>query len=288
MIKTKYTTDKKYMIIPDCYRPSPKYPTYPPYHKGLYLEDYFYNFSQGKTFSRTYIPIFWTTMYCDNVGIPIQPILNRLDKNGKYFIVCQHDDAPRETLPPDTLIFSSGGHYDDKPLIPLPSICSPIENPNKNRNRDIFCSFVGSITHNIRTNIINTLSNNQKYVLSYNNWTPSVPMEKFYYFKDITERSVFSLCPRGYGKSSNRMYESMQLGSIPVYVSDKHFLPWQDELDWSNLIIIIKDSEIEKIDDILTAIPQSQIDRMREYTSTIYNKYFSLEGVCNNIYNRVK
>jgi hypothetical protein len=26
------------------FRPSPKYPIYPPYHKGLYLEDYFINF----------------------------------------------------------------------------------------------------------------------------------------------------------------------------------------------------------------------------------------------------
>ena len=25
------------------FRPSPKYPTYPPYHEGLYLEDYFFN-----------------------------------------------------------------------------------------------------------------------------------------------------------------------------------------------------------------------------------------------------
>jgi hypothetical protein len=25
------------------FRPSPKYPTYPPYHEGLYLEDYFFD-----------------------------------------------------------------------------------------------------------------------------------------------------------------------------------------------------------------------------------------------------
>jgi hypothetical protein len=24
------------------FRPSPKYPVYPPYHEGLYLEDYFF------------------------------------------------------------------------------------------------------------------------------------------------------------------------------------------------------------------------------------------------------
>lgn len=274
-------------MIPDVYRPAPKYPTYPPYHEGLYLEDYFYEWSKNKTFNRKYIPIFWTTLYCDNHRISIQNVLNRLNPSEKYFTVCQHDDAPREQVPKDTLIFSSGGHFDDKPLIPLPSICSKIKNPILDKKRDIFCSFVGSSTHPLRSKMVSCLLNNKDYYLNINSWSASVPQEKFNEFKDITERSEFCLCPRGYGKSSCRMYECMQLGSIPVYVSDSHFLPWEDEINWEDICVIIKPEQINHIDEILKSINQQKKYFMLENIKNLYDKYFSLNGVCENIQKRV-
>ena len=274
-------------MIPDCYRPSPRYPIYPPYHKGLYLEDYFYEWSKNKTFNRIYIPIFWTTLYCDNYNLNIQYILDKLDKSKKYFTVCQHDDAPKESLPPDTVVFSSGARNEIRNLVGLPSICSPVPDLVLNRSRDIFCSFVGAITHPIRNSMIDCLRNNRNYHLKYNSWTPSVPMENFQYFKEITERSVFSLCPRGYVKSSFILYECLQMQSIPVYISDSHLLPWQDELDWSKFCVVIKDQDIPRIDEILNSISEEKRNKMRDYGRTIYNEYFSLPGVCSKIEERV-
>ena len=117
--------------------------------------------------------------------------------------------------------------------------------------------------------------------------TPSVPMENFLKFKDITERSVFCLCPRGYGKSSFRLYEAMQLGSVPVYISDNHYLPWTDELDWTKLAILIKDKDLSDIDNILSTITLEQINTIRNYTRKVYNQYFTLEAVCNQIERRI-
>lgn len=34
----------------------------------------------------------------------------------------------------------------------------------------------------------------------------------------VIERSNFTLAPRGHGSSSFRMYEALQLGSIPIYI----------------------------------------------------------------------
>ena len=144
-------------------------------------------------------------------------------------------------------------------------------------------SFIGSVTNPIRQNMINRLINTDGYYLKYSNWVPSVPMENFYHFKDITEKSEFCLCPRGYGKSSFRLYESMQLGAIPVYVSDKHFLPWEKELDWTKFCVIVKENEIENIPQILRSISLEQKQEMRENAQKIYDEYFSLEGVCNKI-----
>ena len=50
----------------------PSYPTYPPYHTGLYLEEYFFEFYQRNIdrfnkLKRKYIPIFWTNCYVNGV-----------------------------------------------------------------------------------------------------------------------------------------------------------------------------------------------------------------------------
>ena len=54
----------------------------------------------------------------------------------------------------------------------------------------------------------------------------------------------------GYGKSSFRLYEILQLGSVPVYISDIHYLPWMDELDWNDFCVPVNADEIEEIDEI--------------------------------------
>ena len=161
------------------YRPVPTYPVYPPYHQGLYLEDYFFDwFTKNNIESeRLYIPVFWTTCYIENKTNGLQDILSKLNPNLKYFTVAQHDDAIQEILPPDTISFNAGGNGGG---IPIPLICSPIpEIYKKNVERDIFCSFVGSITHPIRVMMCNSLIFDQKYVVKAKNHTPSVSSNDF-------------------------------------------------------------------------------------------------------------
>jgi len=201
--------------------------------------------------------------------------------------VCQHDDAPREKLPPDTLIFSAGGNNKGTNVIPIPLICSPLLNTSNLilKNKDIFCSFIGSDTHRIRRKLHEKY--NSKYVFQQNSWNPTISDEKLNNFIDITTRSKFALCPRGYGASSFRLYETMQLGSIPVYVSDEHYLPWSDEIDWNSICILIKEHEIDNLDNILKNIDDITYENMLSNIKQIYNKYFTLEGVCNNIIKRI-
>lgn len=273
--------------IPDFYRPDAKYATYPPYHTGLYLEEYFYEYAKGKKFNREYIPIFWTNIYCNNAPCNIQAILDRLPGDQKYFCVMQHDNAPLERMPRDVKMFSSGAHFNTADYyIPLPSICSKIKDPDLSKARNIFCSFIGTNTHPIRIKLNDKLKHNKNYEILLN-YTDPQNMNTYLKFKDITERSIFTLCPRGYGKSSFRLYEAMQLGSIPVYVSDAHYLPWTDELDWDNLAVLVKENEIDNIDEILKSISGYKIEKILKYTQSIYDQYFTLDGVCKNIEKRI-
>ncbi len=270
-------------------RPEPTYPVYPPYHQGKYLEDYFFDFyiknkDQFDVKGRTLIPVSWTTLYVENTPINIQEYLDQLDPNGAYFTVVQHDEGIRQRLPANTLVFEAGGLGNG---VPIPLVCSKLEQTSINQNRSIFCSFVGSITHPIRQALCQEYDIETGYVFSIQNWAQLVRINRFEDFIHKTQNSIFALAPRGYGATSFRLYETMQLGAIPVYVSDKHWLPWQDELNWNELCVILKPEQIPYMDNILKRYSDNQLNEMRQKIKSVYDDYFTLEGVCKQILKRL-
>jgi hypothetical protein len=273
--------------------PKPKYPTYPSYHQGYYLEEYFINYfcNNGIVTLTQFIPVSWTTCYNDGHNLQIlQNYLNSLHPNFEYFVVCQHDDAPRmHRLPPKTKVFCAGGNYTGPNKIPIPLICSKLPEKYINKKqKDIFCSFVGSITHPIRSKILETYKTDPDFKIETGNWSSTIQEDQIVKFTDITSRSKYTLCPRGYGTTSFRLYEAMQLDTVPVYMSDTHDLPWSDELDWKQLCVIITPDQINDIKSILTNISDEQYASMKMKIKELYEEYFTLEGVCKNIIKRVQ
>ena len=272
------------------------YPVYPPYHREEYIEEYFYKrWNEEKILSnREYIDIFWTNLFNNKVYLGnyypnVQKELDNLSKSEKYFTICQFDDGPFEKFPKDTLIFSAGGNREGDNIIPIPLICSSIPKeliPTKEKT--IFASFVGSRnTHPIRMDMCNHLSGKEGYEISAGNWSTTVPMDNFKKFLDITCSSKFGLAPRGYGKSSFRLYEILQLGTVPVYISDVHYLPWTDELDWNDFCVPVNEDEIEDIDSILKSISDVEYNELLENGRKVYEEYFTLEGMFKNIIKRI-
>ena len=271
------------------WRPKPHYPTYPPYCDGEYLEDRFFReFSwRNVQLPRTYIPVAWTTCYVDNNRRDLQRQLDTLSPLAKYFTVSQHDDAVMERLPPDTVVFSAGGNRGD---IPIPLICSPIPDNVKgdlNVEKDIFCSFVGSMTHPVRHQLVNRFQSDPEFKFVTKGWGPSPTTDELATFVDITKRSKFALAPRGYGKTSFRLYEVMQLNTVPVYVSDEHWLPWTDVLDWNEFAVIVKAEEIEHLDMKLKNISDDRYQQMLDNLKEVWPKYFSMNALFGQICVRV-
>jgi len=273
------------------FRPIPEYPVYPPYHKGEYLEDYFFTRfnKENPDISRNYIGISWTTLYCDNKRQGLQEYLNNLPRDKKYFTVSQHDDAPIENLPPDTICFSAGGNIRGNNITSIPLVCSkiPIELPN-DIDKSILASFVGSATHPIRIKMIEACKENKNIIIYMKNWTPAVNQNEFDTFINLTAHSKFCLCPRGYGLNSFRLYEAMQLESIPVIITDNFYLPWQDELNWNEFSVLISEQELPNISNILLKYNDDEILKMRDKLKQLWKTHFSLDGMYNNIIKRLK
>ena len=56
-------------------------------------------------------------------------------------------------------------------------------------------------------------------------------------FKIILHRNIFSVCCRGAGNYSVRFYETLRAGRIPVLLDSDMPLPFEDEINWNELIV---------------------------------------------------
>jgi hypothetical protein len=261
------------------------YPTYPSYHKGPYLEEMFVEHGE-KCGDRYLIPVFWTNAYKEQKQAIIQQKLHLLDPSKKYYCVCTHDDAPTESLPPDTLVFGAGGN--NLATIPVPLVVSEVPQYEE-KEKDITASFIGSYTHPIRAQMAQCCPPEvHGYALSMQpHWSEKITEERFRAFEDISIRSKYMLCPRGYGPTSYRLYEAFQYKAVPVYISDRFWLPWEDEVRWDDLIVKITPDQIPEIKSILENYDDKR-ETMIEYASNIYEDYFSIEGAFNKILDKLR
>jgi hypothetical protein len=233
-----------------------------------------------------YLPIFWTSYYIlhdygDRSG-ELATWINSLDKSKKYFTVVQYDSGIYvKNYDIDIMVFTASGgglnigigdldadpcmckvKFNDtvrtvfcgnKGSYDIPLLCLP-EIPFLNLERDIYCSFMGRMdTHTLRMEIRDTLQNNNEFKF----WE-TVDYETY---KQILNRSIFSLAPRGFGYTSFRLYEAIAANSIPIFVwEDKICLPFDDEIDWTEFSIVIHISQIRDLENILknVNIPKMQ------------------------------
>lgn len=175
---------------------------------------------------RTYLPITWTAYWCNN-GYgkkernknALQLFIDNLPRDRKYWSVCQYDDGPMVDFKDlDIKIFGmSGGRID----YPIPLLCCPHKWEFPHVKKDIFCSFVGSDTHPIRRELIKEFEGKPDCYVTFKKL-------KLQDYCQILARSVFALCPRGYGKSSFRIVEALQYKAIPVYCTDQFIIPYNE------------------------------------------------------------
>jgi len=273
-------------------RPEWHLPPYPPYHKGHYLEEYFLNkyIEEKKMWDdigRTLIPIYWTTCYLQ--GINVQPYIDALPRDRKYFTVSQHDDAIKEKLPEDTICFCAGGNSGG---VPIPLICSPIpgiKHMDDPTDRDFICTFIGSLTHPVRQKMYDILKWEGMYYFDIKPWTFNINNTEQDKFIDITRRSLYTLCPRGYGAQSFRFYEALQLGSVPIYIHDDNkWLPFEDKINYSSFSIIIHEKNINMLTNIIENIDKNEYYSMYIKGQEIYKEYFTMFTVYYEIYNYLK
>ena len=282
------------------FRPSTSI-TYPPFKKGRYMEEYFYEYytkNQIKT-DRVYIPIFWTNLQNHpgfasqkrNYNILLDTAIKNVLKtapNTTFFTVVQHDDGPQLTMAADVLVFGACTGNIPRPLI-YEDTNETLMNATNATNKKYIASFIGSNTHPLRKKICDIKADIKADIfITSQSWTPQVAQSAADLFIEKTLESKFCLAPRGYGRSSFRFFEAIILNTIPVYFwDDIEWLPYKNVLDYSKFSVSIHEKDIPRTYEILTSISdETYVNMLKELQNVKH--YFTLEYMCKYIREIIK
>lgn len=227
--------------------------------------------------NREFIPIQWSDFYFNNLFkenpdlSPIQDVLDKLDTSKKYFTVVEIEEGVvNDYSHLDLVTFSPGGNGH----IPIPY---PTKKMNKlEAERTTLCTFMGSIeSHPVREEMFDMFKNTDGFEM----WKSTTTTMYEY----TLSTAIFSLCPRGRGPGSYRFFESLYMGCIPVYVSDVFLTPFQNNIDWDRLCIMVSLEDIHNIPNILKSKTDEEIKAYQSYGREVYDTYFQFDKMCENI-----
>jgi len=230
-----------------------------------------------------YIPIFipWTDLWVNLTGKNTYPkdlvvaMKDLLREDVLYITVSQNADgfvgrcsefSDLQSKFQITVLSAGGYGHVPIPLLMQPEI--PVKIPLDKRNHLI--SYVGSNKNAPKNMRMKMNAQNNHYYYYGKKW------------REVMAQSKFSLCPRGYGRTSFHLMEALQMGLIPIQVyQDQSWLPY------GNLMKNISYSvTLENLPDLISQLsnmPDSEIVAMEDQIVKLREDYFSFQGALKQI-----
>lgn len=197
---------------------------------------------------------------------------------------------------PNLLVLSAGGYGH----IPIPLLLQE-EDPMNDRitakDRDVVFSFSGVLKRaprSMRRNMHKILNRKSGYIFRHSSLS-RLPQTKFYEYyygedwRDLMANSLFSLTPRGYGRTAYHVYEALQMGFIPIHVYlDVPWIPYADlllnENDSDPLVYITSADEFSDfIDCLADTITVEDIERKERRILELRQTHFTGPAVMKHI-----
>jgi len=176
-----------------------------------------------------YLPVYWTRWhllhdYGKSGKAELQELVDQAIVDGtRTFTICQYDDGPLVDVKGVVQFLASRKAREG---IDIPLLSTPHKQPFFIPRKKYQASFIGRLsTHAIRNDMACVLMNRpDTFILD--------GVRTARYFVRRTLSSWIALAPRGYGGSSFRFFEAMQLGVVPLLVGDLDTRPFKKFIDW--------------------------------------------------------
>lgn len=224
-----------------------------------------------------YIPVFWTRIHVKNnygtSGVrQLQEIVDPVVRmDSEKFTVCQYDDGPLVDLGNSTIFLASRktDRGRDVPLLASPLPRQRILRPP--RARDIRASFAGRLgTHPVRQELFQALQDDPRV-----DFTQDLRPKRY---ARLLARTKIVLAPRGYGGSSFRFFEALQMGAVPWLIGDVDVRPFKDQIDWES--ISYYSPTVDEFLDEYTEVSDAQIDEKLRSVSRSSEAPWTLGAWC--------
>jgi hypothetical protein len=89
-------------------------------------------------------------------------------------------------------------------------------------------------------------------------------------YADEMRKAIFCLAPPGFAKWTFRFFEAILAGCIPVVYDDgESVLPYEDAIDYSQMIVRIPSADASNTLIILSKIPEARVKTLREQGATV-------------------
>jgi hypothetical protein len=230
-----------------------------------------------------YLPVFWTRWHLSHnygqFGIEdLQQIVdNGIVDDTRTFTICQYDDGPLVDLGM-TVQFLASRKTSYGADIPL--LCSRHSKPWMPVSKKYLASFTGRLAnHSIRGAMMDAFSHRADVRVCESGG------ETVDFVRQLLQSRV-ALAPRGYGGSSFRFYEAMQLGVVPLLISDLDTRPFQRFLPWQTASLYAKDT-LEAAA-ILDSIQEREIKAMSRNAASMYKQSLAYQQWCRYVVDELR
>jgi hypothetical protein len=195
-----------------------------------------------------YLPVFWTRWHLNHdYGRQGREVLqaragDAILDDSKTFTVCQYDDGPLVGLG-HTIVYLGSRQSESGRDAPL--LCARHRRPWLPVRKRYQASFCGRLaTHPLRHEMAVELDGRSDIAIVDGHKGAA-------FFVAQTMASRIALAPRGYGGSSFRFYEAMQLGVVPLLLGDVDTRPFKGLLPWSEVSFYARSAKeaLERIDE---------------------------------------
>jgi hypothetical protein len=147
--------------------------------------------------------------------------------------------------------------------------------------KSIFAGFIGNPNNSLRVTLANSI--HQAGNDNIFHYSAGYPAEEYY--KKVSE-CLFSLCPLGGGGGggfSYRFFECFHLNTIPVLMVDKIKFPYEDQIDYDDIIVRLPEAAAGDLNYIFQVLNSKDSVRMLDNIKKVREK-FTLKGVQEEVY----
>ena len=222
-----------------------------------------------------YLPVYWTRWHLNNnygrEGVEeLQLYVNNIIReDARTFTVCQYDDGPLVNVGHTVQFLASRKTGQG---IDIPLLCTSHRKPLFTPKKKYRAAFIGRLsTHLLREKMADILKGRSDVVIQNGDIGTSD------YVKIIMQSSL-ALAPRGYGGSSFRFFEAMQLGVTPLLIADIDTRPFKRFLPWHEVSLFVS-----KIDELNAALDKKSDDELADMgirAAELFNSHLTFQKWC--------